>query len=522
MQDKARYSECEKLLLEGRYKEAFLLANDISDPACRAAILIDAGYQLKKPNALREGIRLFEETLNETVSRETMLSRSSVLYNIANGYSSLYSLRKAKRRAYPVPPNDDDLRLAKIKYRQALSALHKETPSYRTKLWVNYGNCLSQLGREIEAIDCYRRALDEDPENGMASGNLGVGLYHVTRIMGKYKHDYILAAHQAISAALGNRMHLRYGTASAKATFVKTKSELDNIIKAHRGTLSPSKQTEAIFRRKPTQRYVSFCRDNSLFLNAWVGDKSMAPAISDEIHFGPILTSINDNETVPELLRVLNEIKESYCTARYLYYESLNTSPTLDDTSKLTLYFHTNDMTDLHGLYIGILKSAYARAFDVLDKVARVINIYFGIGRREDSFWNVLAARQSRGQERQIRFAVRPQVISFNNYSLYALADICLDYFESENVDLKTIDSMRNRITHDYLTILSECNAPNNIKTAISRAEMKDKTLSVLLLAKYATLYAVSAINIAEFQKRSGDSVPTIYYRNFPGLTTVD
>ena len=117
---------------------------------------------------------------------------------------------------------------------------------------------------------------------------------------------------------------------------------------------------------------------------------------------------------------------------------------------------------------------------------------------------------------------MRPQVASFHNYSLYALSDICIDYFESEHVDFKTIDSMRNKIVHDHLTILSEYNAQNHSKVAISHSEMKDKTLSVLLLAKYATLYLVSAINISELQKSSGDFAPTIYYRNFPGLTTVD
>ena len=94
---------------------------------------------------------------------------------------------------------------------------------------------------------------------------------------------------------------------------------------------------------------------------------------------------------------------------------------------------------------------------------------------------------------------------------------------ETLNEDVsQTIDFMRNRITHDYLTILSEYNVPTNSKAAISHSEMKDKTLSMLLLAKYTALYVVSAINIAEFQKRSGDSVPTIYYHNIPGLTSVD
>ena len=258
----------------------------------------------------------------------------------------------------------------------------------------------------------------------MASGNLGISLNHVAKIMGICRYDYLMAAHDALSAALGNKTHLRYGTASARENFVRIKIALDNVINAHRGTILPSKQTEIIFKQPLTQKYVNFCHDNSLFLNAWVGDKTIAPAITDEIHFGPILTLINDDKTVPELLRVLNEIKESYSTARYLYYESLTPSHIIDVASKLTLFFNTDDMIDLNGLYVGILKSAYTRVFEVLDKVARIINIYFGIGKNEDSFWNVLVARQSIGKEHQIRSAVRPEVIPYHNYSLYAFFTI--------------------------------------------------------------------------------------------------
>ena len=38
----------------------------------------------------------------------------------------------------------------------------------------------------------------------------------------------------------------------------------------------------------------------------------------DEISFGAISTAVGDLSTVPTLLRVMNEVKEAFSTARYL------------------------------------------------------------------------------------------------------------------------------------------------------------------------------------------------------------
>lgn len=516
LEDQSTYSECERLLSEGRYKEALSLANSVSMPAFRAGVLIDAGFGVRKASPIREGVQLLENILNDE-SLASPFSRASLLYNIANGYSSLFALRRLKGKRNLVPPNDDDLRAAKVGYRDALSELRDEPRSFRTQLWVNYGNCLSQFGRGIEAIQCYKNALKEDPENGMASGNLGIELCHVARITGRYRHDYALEAHSALSAALGPQMHLEYGGPDARRAFQLAKAELDAFIDAHGGKLTPSKPTGLSSRRVLTRRYIRFCQANSLFLNAWVGDQDRSPALTDEISFGPITTPYSDNETVPELLRILNEIKESYAVARYLYFVSHEKSPVPDDLSALTSYFHADTMKELNGLYFGILKSSYARAFDVLDKVARIINVYFGIGKRKDSFWNVLAVRQSRGQTREIRFIARPQVVSTNNYGLYALADLCIDYFESHHVDFKTIDEVRNWITHDFLSILPDGEVANS-PMEVPYSEFRQQTIDVLRLAKYAVLYAVSACSIGEAQKPEAGRVQAVEYTYSAGL----
>jgi len=516
LEDQSTYSKCKRLLSEEEYKEALSLANGISTPAFRATILIDGGFGVRKASPIREGIQLLENVLEDETSPPSY-SRASLLYNIANGYYALFMLRRLKGRKTLVPPNDDDLRVAKSRYRDALSELGNEPSSFRTQLWVNYGNCLSQFGRGIEAIQCYKNALKEDPQNGMASGNLGIELRHVARITGRYRHDYALEAHSALSAALGPQMHLEYGGLDARRAFQRAKAELDAFIDAHGGKLTPSKPIGLSSRRVLTGRYIRFCQANSLFLNAWVGDQDRSPALTDEIFFGPITTPYSDNETVPELLRILNEIKESYTAARYLYFVSQEKSPVLDDLSALTSYFHADTMKDLNGLYFGILKSSYARAFDVLDKVARIINVYFGIGKRKDSFWNVLAVRQSRGQTCEIRFIARPQVVSTNNYGLYALADVCTDYFESHHVDFKTIDEVRNWITHDFLSILPDGEVANS-PMEVPYSEFKQQTVNVLRLAKYAILYAVSAINIGEAQKPEAGRVQVVEYTYSAGL----
>lgn len=99
-----------------------------------------------------------------------------------------------------------------------------------------------------------------------------------------------------------------------------------------------------------------------------------------------------------------------------------------------------------------------------------------------------------------------------------ALADLCIDYFENAKVNLKTIDSRRNRITHDYLNVKLYPAKDDNKDNVIGLDELRYQTKDVLRLAKYAVLYAVSSINIAEMRKKTSDErVMPIIYDGKPG-----
>lgn len=493
-----KYHACSKLLDDGKYVEAIKLAETLSTDGFRAGIFIDGGFSLDDVSRVRKGTRIFEQLLEE--KDKPSFSKVSLIYNAANGHISIYTLKRRKGKA-SAPPNDENLKAAKRLYQQAINLLGDVDKAFASQVWINYGNCLSQSGRFIDAIECYQKASSIDPENGMAMGNLGIELEHAMKITGRFRHEYAALARNLFERTLGPQMHLRYGSLEAIRDFQKRLDIVNEFINAHQKPILLPQPVKIPRSSANQQKYIRFCVQNGLFLNAWAGDKELTPGINDDLAFGNITTSVEESSLVPELLKTLNEIKESFATARYLYFLSQTSDKSLDEISKLTTYY-TSDFS-INGVYIGLCKTSYSRAFDVLDKVARIVNIYFRTGNPRDSFWNIFVEKQSH-YESGVHlpfYAARQSICEKNNPSMYALADLCIDYFENEKVDLKTIDNRRNKITHDYLDVKLYTSKKDENENTIDLDGFKRQTKDVLLLAKKAVLYVVSAINIAELQK---------------------
>lgn len=510
--DNDDYNLCARLMDEGNYKEALQRAEAIQNSIYRASIFIDAGSALGKSGKVREGIELFEQLVNSDEIDSS--AQCSILYNIANGHNELFILRKQRRKSI-IPPNDKDLRMAKRFYREAIKKLPNQRGTFASALYVNYGNCLSELGRFAEAVESYHKGLLADPTNGMAAGNLGIELIYCTDITGRFTHEYLALAYEMLNRALSDTMHLELGSYQGKISFSVQLAKLSQILKAHDYPISVPTPQKPVGKSKVIKAYIKFCIEEGPFLNAWVGAPSLTPGITDDISFGPIMTPINDKFLVPELLHVLNEIKEEFATSRYLFFVSQGKNRLLNEISSLTLYFDTLE-PEINGLYIGLLKSAYVRAFDILDKVARIVNIYFKFGSRRDSIWSLFVERQSHGEEHEEWYAMRSDIAKEDNFGLFSLADICIDYFEQEHVDLSTIDSRRNRITHDYLRIRINSEKEDPIE-AVDIKNFIEQTRQVLYLAKHAILYVVNAINFAESRKTSDMKVGHFIYKSHPG-----
>lgn len=511
-QDQEVHKICSKLLDEGKYNQALLLAETIYTPSLKASILIDAGTALRRSGKVREGTEIYESILQSDAAKQGY-ARHSLLYNAANGRSSLYELKRSRRNSI-VPPNDEDLRTAKRYYREAYKELNAVDGAWASRILVNTGNCMASFGRFAEAIGYYEKALTADPENGMAAGNLALELEYAAFMTGRYRHEYMAVVHELLTRVFGPDMHLRYGSKPAVERFQAAYANVAHFLNSHPDPIPPPTPVSERVDASSDPDYSHFCVDKGLLLNPWIGNQNLSPDLIDNVAFGPIVTPIGE-DVVPELLNILDEIKESFSTARYLYYLSQREQERLTGVSGMTFY-HGVGQFSIRGIYTGLCKAAYARAFDVLDKVARIINVYFGIGKREFSFWKLLATKQSRGEEHNIRFVVPQKICEMHNFGLYALADLCIDYFESEHVDLKTIDRRRNRITHDFLDVrlyLPQGQLGGD-SGKIALDDLNGETGRVLLLAKYAVLYVLSAVQISEMQKQPIDD-GKIYTREY-------
>jgi len=86
----------------------------------------------------------------------------------------------------------------------------------------------------------------------MAAGNLGIELEYVARITGRYTHEYMALAHEMLTRALGDSMHLKFDSYQAIQSFQAHHEYLTQFLKAHKEPISvpgpPDRQVRA--RRK--------------------------------------------------------------------------------------------------------------------------------------------------------------------------------------------------------------------------------------------------------------------------------
>lgn len=498
-----------KYLTEGKFVEAIKTAEELRDKSLKAAIFIDAGFELEKSGTIRKGVEFLEGLLSNPEELKAKKFLAETFYNLANGYSSIFQLRE-KRRSLVKPANDTDLRRAKKYFREAIRTLSTENKAKLTELNINYANCLSQFGRKIEAVAIYKEALEIEPFHPMALGNLGLELSYLGYVLPSFNEDYFISSGEYLYHAVEVEQTSSQLHDSAKLAFEQRLGVVRKTIAGFGELKESSISFSSRLFRSLNRKFLNFCADKNLFLNAWVGDFEAVQAIIDSINFGPITMSVRDQKTVPEMLRILNDAKETYTTARYLFFCSQRKSRVVTDISKLTTYFQSEEQ-ELNSLHMGLCKSAYLRAFDVLDKVARIVNVYFGIGKRRGSFWEVFVQKHSAGESKLKSSVARPEVVNLDNAGLYALADLCIDYFESERTDFKKIDERRNLLTHDHLVVEDNHGINSNREKTISEEELFEQTEKVLLLAKNSLLYLIMAVSISEQKKDKSKALPREY-----------
>ena len=174
-------------------------------------------------------------------------------------------------------------------------------------------------------------------------------------------------------------------------------------------------------------------------------------SINDPI-FIRLSLPIDDKTTFFKLAKSINQIKEDYAVARLLLVQSQFRRDDMDSISKRTTFVNTPDSHSLSNIYVGLLKSSFKDAYNILDKIARFINEYFVSGIPDNENIYITQRKLWKDEIIKNKWKIKLEIKDSKNASLYALYDLALD-FNPKTGYYTNLRRMRNKLVHEKLII---------------------------------------------------------------------
>lgn len=492
-------------LSKGTYREALVALrdyeaaypNDRNLYYNKHGLLIDIGFGLRDSTVVSEGIESGEQLLRDQSYQKRA---ANIKYNLANGYSCLHKL--TKRAELSAIPQSENLQRAKTYYRDSLDAVAETALELKKQILVNLGNCYGMLGRGVEAIDLYEEALEIDPAFSMATTSRAMALKYFADVSGEYRRSTYVESYQAIKAVLENgdllENLLEIGGHEAR---VGSETELKDIESRFSDSAALSQKIKHpqynVSRLSKFERfYLEFCVRERLFLNFHLHQRHSKAAIVDPISIS-MLTRLDENDRFYDLAKRINQIKEDFVAARLLLVESQFRRKALNNISKRTTYVDSLDYSRFD-IYTGLLKSAYALSYNILDKIACFINDYCELGLRENKLYFTSIWQQGK--------QLRGKLLQTNNISLYALYDIYRDFESGYN---RQVQQIRHALTHRRLVVYHFSIPGRQLDPAyeILYDSLVDQTTDLMRLIRAAIIYLINFVNGEENKKLKDEGV---------------
>jgi hypothetical protein len=251
-------------------------------------------------------------------------------YDIANGYQALYELHLAEGGS---PFECEEA------VNQALKDFGKAGQD-DPRVLTNRASLYDMLGRPVEAIDCYEAAMRVDPGFGVAIANKGTAVEYLASIAA-YPATCGIYAHQLYQEAFQHEASIRQvGGNEALADFrMRDAAILRAFTEAGQAELLDQDLRHEYYDESslsPFVRfYTDFCVRHRLYLNLHIYDQTAAASICDTVIPRFVTgTSERAREYVNDIAFRLNEISESFMTARLALVQPQLTSSDLSATVK--------------------------------------------------------------------------------------------------------------------------------------------------------------------------------------------
>jgi tetratricopeptide (TPR) repeat protein len=475
--------------------------------------LIDVSLDLRRLDGTQRAIRLAEALQGCSLSSP---QTSQLHYFLSNAWANVGLLSRTDpdaEWAWEQPGSEKQI----IHLRRAIREQgFQHLPSVRqAQVFTNLANLLSQVGRFIEAQECWNDALTLQPHFAMALGNRGWGRLWYAKALYDDGHRTVFLRHAYtdFDAALSTPRNDPLGPdREARRGFQKhrdgirrhlPKSELDKGTQMKELPLGESKQ-EVCYRK--------WCLENCLFLNPLNDLGNHSIAAHDILTTPSMVVGVGEG---PHYQGFYNLMKQEFVSARWFYHEGITARKPHFSDKDVTLY-NTLDYP-CYSLAVEKIKVAFRMTYSLLDKIAFFLNHYLSMGIPEKrvyfkSFWYSSQNRQQ---------GLRPEFAKCPNWPLRGLFWLSKDLFEDKpgfreclEPEAQELDALRNHAEHKYLKLHdSMWRGPDGgddplfshrtdvLAASLYRRDFEAKALRLLKMARAALIYLSLAIHSEEVKR---------------------
>lgn len=379
--------------------------------------------------------------------------------------------------------------------------------SLKMPLLTNYANILSNCGRKISAIRCYRQALEINSDFQMATGNIGVALlYYATLIhdngqqlyLHHFAYDYLKSSIKGDSKTVHPNAKKYFQSVIDRYSVEYVKDFLEKPLNIQEYSLGNSRE----------KRYRKWCLTNHLFLNP-LNDLPLQHSCfaADTLHLPDILTSISQKD-IPIYFGMFNQIKQEYIYARYLCYQACSYSDEPHYADKETNLVNLYDYPQ-YSIRIENAKTSFRLFYSIFDKVAFFANIYWNLGikERDVTFHSIWKNRSGKNKYEHSKLNVSNNIALASIYWIYK--DFNKKFGEDVDPASKKLNVLRNALEHKYVKVHSDLfNVPKPYVDDegtyhISESDLLKFTFDLMDMIRELIIDLSMAVHIEESHRKS-------------------
>ncbi len=258
--------------------------------------------------------------------------------------------------------------------------------------------------------------------------------------------------------------------------------------------------------------YRKWCLNNKLFINP-LNDLGPYPiAATDVLHTPSITVKIDEG---PYYEGYFNQLKQEFVSARYLYYEGINSyRPHFSD--KDVFLYNTLDYP-AYSLALEKIKIAFRINYSIFDKIAYFLNDYLNLSIPERKVNFKTLWYNSRQEDKGLRQEFKQS----KNWPLRGLFWLSKDLYDKKRPgfreaiepDAQEISEIRNHIEHKYFKLHSELMfvpaelAPLGLADPLAYSmfylDFEEKTLRLMKIVRASIIYLSTAIYLEEKRREN-------------------